>query len=85
MPSLYIVQKWISVGMTMEQVVLGQLAAIDPQSQDMETNAHCLLLRGKYLRLLAVQEDPLYHCALWDRHKQVDKSTVFPPHHVRAN
>lgn len=60
------------MGMTLEQVVLDQLAAIDSQSQDMETNAHCLLLRGKYLRMLAVQEDPLYHCALWDRHKKVD-------------
>lgn len=31
---------------------------------------------GKYFRLLAVQEDPIYLCALWDRHKQVDNASV---------
>lgn len=73
---LCIVQKWINVGMTLEQVALGQLTAIYSQSLDNETNAHRLLLRGKYFRMLAVQEDPLYLYALWDRHKQVDNGSV---------
>lgn len=73
---LCIVQKWINVGMTLEQVALGQLTAIYSQSQDNETNAHCLLLRGKYFRMLAVQEDPLYLYALWDRHKRVDNRSI---------
>lgn len=73
---LCIFQKWINVGMTLEQVALGQLTAIYSQSQDNETNAHRLLLRGKYFRMLAVQEDPLYLCALWDRHKQVHNRSI---------
>ncbi|XP_056903879.1 cilia- and flagella-associated protein 46 isoform X4 [Takifugu flavidus] len=60
-------EKWINVGMTLEQVALGQLTAIYSQSQDNETNAHRLLLRGKYFRMLAVQEDPLCLYALWDK------------------
>lgn len=60
--------------MTLEEVALGQLTAACSQSQDNETNARCLLLRGKYFRMLAVQEDPLYLCTLWDGHKQVDNS-----------
>ncbi|XP_070834007.1 cilia- and flagella-associated protein 46 [Chaetodon trifascialis] len=64
-------QEWASLGGTLGQVALGQLAAVSSLSLDnMETRARCLSLMGKYLRLLAVQEDPLYLCALWDRHKQ---------------
>lgn len=58
--------------MTLEQVVLDQLAAMDSQSQDTETNAHCLHLRGQFFKMLAVQKDPLYLSALWDSHKQVN-------------
>lgn len=68
----YIVQKWISVGMTLEQLVRDQLAAVDSQSQNTETSAYLLHLRGQFFRMLAVQEDPLYFCALWDCHKQVN-------------
>ncbi|KAM9345441.1 cilia- and flagella-associated protein 46 [Symphorus nematophorus] len=64
-------QEWLSVGSTLGQVALGQLAAVSSRSLDnMETKACCLNLMGKYLRLLAVQEDPIYLCSLWDRHKQ---------------
>ncbi|XP_034754581.1 cilia- and flagella-associated protein 46 isoform X3 [Etheostoma cragini] len=64
-------QEWVSVVSTLGQVALGQLAAVSSHSLDnMETRACCLSLMGKYLRLLAVQEDPIYLCALWDRHKQ---------------
>ncbi|XP_074502975.1 cilia- and flagella-associated protein 46 isoform X2 [Sebastes fasciatus] len=64
-------QEWLRVGSTLGQVALGQLAAVNSQSlDDMETKARCLSLMGKYLRLLAVQEDPIHLCALWDKHKQ---------------
>ncbi|XP_049456510.1 cilia- and flagella-associated protein 46 isoform X3 [Epinephelus fuscoguttatus] len=69
-------QEWGSVASTLGQVALGQLAAVTSYSLDnMETKAHCLSLMGKYLRLLAVQEDPVYLCALWDRHKQKEAWT----------
>ncbi|XP_045926168.1 cilia- and flagella-associated protein 46 isoform X3 [Micropterus dolomieu] len=64
-------QEWVSTGSTLGQVALGQLAAVSSHSLDnMETRASCLSLMGKYLILLAVQEDPIYLCALWERHKQ---------------
>ncbi|XP_051232115.1 cilia- and flagella-associated protein 46 [Dicentrarchus labrax] len=64
-------QEWLSQGSTLGQVALGQLAALRSHSLDsMETRAGCLSLIGKYLRLLAVQEDPVYLCSLWNRHKQ---------------
>lgn len=76
-PSLCIVQEWVSVGSTLGQVALGQLAAVSSHSLDnVEIRARCLSLMGKYVRLLAVQEDPIYLCALWDRHKQVDNTCV---------
>lgn len=72
-----VVQEWGSVGSTLGQVALGQLAAVTSHSLDnVETRACCLSLMGKYFRLLAVQEDPIYLCALWDRHKQVDNANV---------
>lgn len=78
---MYIVQKWINVGMTLEQVVLDQLAAVDSQSQDIETNALCLHLRGRFFRMLAVQDDPLYLCALWDCHKKVNNLSITPTYY----
>ncbi|XP_063348312.1 cilia- and flagella-associated protein 46 [Pelmatolapia mariae] len=64
-------EEWMSVGITLGQIALGQLAAVSSQSLDnMETRAHCMSLMGKYMRLLAVQEDPIYLCSLWDTHKQ---------------
>lgn len=76
-PSLCHVQQWINVGRTLGQVFLGQLAAIHLHSLDnVETRAHCLALTGKYLRLQAVQKDPLYASALWDRHEQVVNTKV---------
>ncbi|XP_044070722.1 cilia- and flagella-associated protein 46 isoform X2 [Siniperca chuatsi] len=64
-------QEWVHIGSTLGQVALGQLAAVSSHSLDnMENRACCLSLMGKYFRLLAVQEDPIYLCALWDRHKQ---------------
>lgn len=75
--SLCVVQEWMSVGSTLGQVALGQLAAVTSHCLDnMETRALSLSLLGKYLRLLAVQEDPVYLCALWDRHKQVDNTST---------
>ncbi|XP_026046614.1 cilia- and flagella-associated protein 46 isoform X3 [Astatotilapia calliptera] len=64
-------EEWMSVGTTLGQIALGQLAAVSSQSLDsMETRAHCMSLLGKYMRLLAGQEDPIYLCSLWDTHKQ---------------
>ncbi|KAL6101538.1 cfap46 [Pungitius sinensis] len=64
-------QEWASVGSTLGQVVLGQLAAVSSHHPDsMEARARCRSLMGRCLRLLAVQEDPMYLCALWDTHKQ---------------
>ncbi|XP_077960776.1 cilia- and flagella-associated protein 46 isoform X4 [Gasterosteus aculeatus] len=64
-------EEWASVGSTLGQVVLGQLAAVSSHHPDnMEARARCRSLMGRYLRLLAVQEDPVYLCALWDTHKQ---------------
>lgn len=60
------------MGRTVGQVALGQLAAVSAHAPgDVETRARCLSLMGKYFRLLAVQEDPIYLSALWDRHGQV--------------
>ncbi|XP_075933471.1 cilia- and flagella-associated protein 46 [Anarhichas minor] len=64
-------QEWLSVGSTLGQVVLGQLTAVSSHCPDnMQARAFCLSLMGKYLRLLAVQEDPMYLCARWVRHEQ---------------
>ncbi|XP_069395061.1 cilia- and flagella-associated protein 46 isoform X1 [Paralichthys olivaceus] len=63
-------QQWVNAGNSLGQVALGQLAAVSSHSSDnAKTRARYLSLMGKYLRLLAVQEDPLYLCALWDKHK----------------
>ncbi|MEQ2268281.1 hypothetical protein XENORESO_018971, partial [Xenotaenia resolanae] len=35
----------------------------------MEIRTRCLTLMGKYLRLLAVEEEPMYVRALWHKHK----------------
>ncbi|XP_077350768.1 cilia- and flagella-associated protein 46 isoform X2 [Festucalex cinctus] len=61
-------QEWMNVGSTLGQTSLGQLAAVNSCSlDDMEMRARCLSLMGKTLRLLAVQEDPVYMTSLWDR------------------
>ncbi|XP_069001354.1 cilia- and flagella-associated protein 46 [Embiotoca jacksoni] len=71
-------QEWLLVGRTLGQMVLGQLAAVSSHSLDnMETKAHCLSLMGKYLRLLAVQEDPIYLRALWYRRGQKEAWSTF--------
>ncbi|XP_026165910.1 cilia- and flagella-associated protein 46 isoform X3 [Mastacembelus armatus] len=71
-------QEWASVGSTLGQMALEQLAAVDSDSlENMETRARCLSLKGKYFRLMAVHEDPIYLCALWDRQKQ--KESWFHP------
>ncbi|KAM8859515.1 cilia- and flagella-associated protein 46 isoform 3-T3 [Spinachia spinachia] len=70
-------QEWARVGRTLGQVVLGQLAAVSSHYPDnMEAKARCLSLMGRYLRQLAVQEDPIYLCALWDAHKQEEAVAV---------
>ncbi|KAM9810017.1 cilia- and flagella-associated protein 46 isoform 2-T2 [Syngnathus typhle] len=62
-------QEWLNVGSTLGQTSLCQLAAVNSCSlDDMEMRARFLSLMGKTLRLLAVQEDPLYMSSLWDRH-----------------
>ncbi|XP_051937204.1 cilia- and flagella-associated protein 46 [Hippocampus zosterae] len=62
-------QEWMNVGSTLGQTSLGQLAAVNScPLDDMEMRARCLSLLGKTLRLLAVQEDPVYMSSLWDRH-----------------
>ncbi|XP_057703978.1 cilia- and flagella-associated protein 46 isoform X1 [Corythoichthys intestinalis] len=59
-------QEWMNVGSTLGQMALGQLAAVNTCSlDDLEMRAHCLCLMGKTLRLLAVQEDPVYMSSLW--------------------
>ncbi|XP_034078590.1 LOW QUALITY PROTEIN: cilia- and flagella-associated protein 46 [Gymnodraco acuticeps] len=64
-------QEWVTVGSTSGQLALGQLAAVRSLSPDsLESRARCLSLMGKYLRLLAEQEEPLYLCTLWDSHTQ---------------
>ncbi|KAI3362965.1 hypothetical protein L3Q82_011639 [Scortum barcoo] len=64
-------QEWASTGSTLGQVALGQLAAVTSNSPDnIEARASCLSMMGKYLRLLAVQEDPIYLCTFWDKCKQ---------------
>ncbi|KAI4812824.1 hypothetical protein KUCAC02_024191, partial [Chaenocephalus aceratus] len=61
----------VTVGSTSGQLALGQLAAVRSLSPDsLESRARCLSLMGKYLRLLAEQEEPLYLCTLWDSHTQ---------------
>lgn len=67
----------MSAGTTLGQMALGQLAAVTSHSpENMEMRACCLSLMGKYLRLLALQEDPIYLCALWDKHKHVGNTNV---------
>ncbi|XP_077469731.1 cilia- and flagella-associated protein 46 [Stigmatopora argus] len=61
-------QEWMNVGSTLGQMALGQLAAVNSCSlDDLEMRAHCLCLMGKTLRLLAVQEDPVYISSLWKK------------------
>lgn len=73
--SLCLIQEWVSVGSTLGQAALGQLAAVSSHSpENVEIRARCLSLMGKYVRMLAMQEDPIYVCALWDR--QVDNTYV---------
>ncbi|XP_060943811.1 cilia- and flagella-associated protein 46 [Limanda limanda] len=74
-------QRWMSVGSSLGQVALGQLAAVSSHSSDnAETRARYLSLMGKCQRLMAVQEDPLYLCALWNKpkHKEAwsDPTTI---------
>ncbi|XP_068184453.1 cilia- and flagella-associated protein 46 isoform X2 [Antennarius striatus] len=60
-------EEWLSVSATLGQVVTSQLAAVTSQSTDsVEVKGRCLGLMGKYLRLLAVQEDPLHPRSLWN-------------------
>lgn len=60
------------VGCTLGEVALGQLTAVSLQPLDnVEMKARFLSLMGKYFKLLAVQKEPIYICALWDQ--QVDK------------
>ncbi|XP_035982462.1 cilia- and flagella-associated protein 46 [Fundulus heteroclitus] len=63
--------EWQNTGRTLGQTILCQLAAVNSQSLDnVEIRARCLSLMGKYLRLLAVQEEPMYVTALWHKHNQ---------------
>ncbi|XP_041867180.1 cilia- and flagella-associated protein 46 isoform X2 [Melanotaenia boesemani] len=64
-------EEWVNVGRTLGQMVQGQLAAVGSHTSDnMNIRARCLSLMGKYLRLLAVQEEPVYLSGLWFRHNQ---------------
>ncbi|XP_040930006.2 uncharacterized protein LOC121202780 [Betta splendens] len=64
-------QEWVSVGSTLGQVALSQLAAVRSYKLvNMETRARCLTLMGTYLRLQAVHEGPVQMCFLWGRNKQ---------------
>ncbi|KAM4591923.1 cilia- and flagella-associated protein 46-like [Odontesthes bonariensis] len=64
-------EEWMTVGRTLGQMAVSQLAAVSSHTLDnMEIRARCLGLRGKYLRLMAVHEEPLYLRGVWDRHKQ---------------
>ncbi|KAK7901384.1 hypothetical protein WMY93_018153 [Mugilogobius chulae] len=64
-------QAWLNVGTTLGQEALGQLAAVNSHYLSSEdTKARSLCLMGKYLRLQATMEDPIYVSALWDPHKQ---------------
>ncbi|XP_030603277.1 cilia- and flagella-associated protein 46 isoform X2 [Archocentrus centrarchus] len=64
-------EEWMSVGITLGQIALGQLAAVSARSLDnVENRARFLNLMGKYMRLLAVLEDPIYLYSLWDTNKQ---------------
>lgn len=67
----------MDVGTTLGQIALGQLAAVSSHSLDnVETRARCLNLMGKYMRLLAVQEDPIHLYSLWDTSKQVNNTKL---------
>ncbi|XP_030012468.1 LOW QUALITY PROTEIN: cilia- and flagella-associated protein 46 [Sphaeramia orbicularis] len=64
-------QEWVSVVSTLGQVTLSQLAAVSTTYlENMEAEARCLGLMGKYFRLQAVLEDPIYLSSLWDPHMQ---------------
>ncbi|XP_058493509.1 cilia- and flagella-associated protein 46-like [Solea solea] len=63
-------QEWMNVSSTLGQVALCQLGAVSSCSlNNMETQARCLCLMGKYLRLQAMQMDPIYVSDLWDKRK----------------
>lgn len=60
---------------TLGQMASCQLDAVSSHStDDPETRARRLSVLGKYLRLQAVQEEPIYLWALWDGRQQVDNS-----------
>ena len=62
----------MTVGRTLGQMAVSQLAAVSSHTLDnMEIRARCLSLMGKYLRLIAVHEEPMYLSGVWDGHKQV--------------
>lgn len=73
-------QAWLNAGTTLGQVALAQLAAVNAHYLNTtETEARYLGLMGKYLRLQATMEDPVYVSALWDPHKQeawIDSQTA---------
>ncbi|XP_054655409.1 cilia- and flagella-associated protein 46 [Dunckerocampus dactyliophorus] len=77
-------QEWMNVSSTLGQMALGQLAAVSSSSVDsMEVRAHCLTLMGKTLRLLAVQEDPVYLSSLWDR--DIQQECLSDPNDTEEN
>lgn len=68
--------KWIHVGKTLGQVALGQLATINFHPlHDIETQARCLNLMGKYLRLQALLKDPIHVYAIWRQTKPTEVSS----------
>ncbi|XP_072246405.1 cilia- and flagella-associated protein 46 [Leuresthes tenuis] len=64
-------EEWMTVGRTLGQMAVSQLAAVSSHTLDnMEIRARCLSLVGKYLRLMAVHEEPMYLSGVWDGHMQ---------------
>ncbi|XP_008320424.1 cilia- and flagella-associated protein 46-like [Cynoglossus semilaevis] len=62
--------EWLSACGSSGQVALVQLTAVSLSSMDnLEYRARCLCLMGKYLRLQALQEDPIYVCGIWNKNK----------------
>ncbi|XP_043992577.1 cilia- and flagella-associated protein 46 isoform X2 [Gambusia affinis] len=64
---------------TLEQKILSQLAALNFQTFDnMEVQARCLNVQGRYLKVLAMLRDPMYVKALWHKQDALPDSNVVP-------
>ncbi|KAF5902114.1 cilia- and flagella-associated protein 46 isoform X3, partial [Clarias magur] len=61
-------REWLTMGQSVGQLTFTQLTVVQSLMKDcVETRMQTLGMLGKYLRLLALQRDPLYPTYMWDK------------------